>query len=190
MGNKLNGSVSINRRCPLLFCLHGDFVGVTFIGLVVLKNLSKNVSNDHRRLSEEFKRKCGHICEGKQIVPCVAISSFISSPHPSIPQHKVFPEEINKMSEETLNRVIKYMEQTNGRDKISRSVGAQGGGFKGVCWRFSIRLLQYGSRFLAWWFVNNQRKDLAEKFTKLESANSTARKLVSDVCLHCVCTCV
>jgi len=62
------------------------------------------------------------------------------------------------VAQDNLNKFIKFLDQTAGRDKIAR-------------------LFQYSSRFLSWWLLNNQRTDLAKRFSALETHSSLARKL-------------
>ncbi|PRP83577.1 hypothetical protein PROFUN_09126 [Planoprotostelium fungivorum] len=61
-------------------------------------------------------------------------------------------------AQDNLNRVVRFMDTTAGRDKI-------------------VRLLQYSSRFFGWWLVNNNRLDLAKKFSSIEAHASMARKV-------------
>jgi len=57
-----------------------------------------------------------------------------------------------------VNKLIKYLDTHNGRDKI-------------------CRLLQYGSKFLGWWMLFHNRTDLVKKFASLETSSSMARKV-------------
>jgi peroxin-11B len=59
---------------------------------------------------------------------------------------------------EQVTRIIKYLEGHNGRDKI-------------------VRLFQYGSRFLGWWLVINNKGDLSKRVSNLEQSSSMARKV-------------
>jgi len=56
------------------------------------------------------------------------------------------------------NHFLKFLENSAGRDKI-------------------VRLLQYGSRFLAWWLLNNNQPNLSKKFSNLEAHSSISRKV-------------
>jgi len=56
------------------------------------------------------------------------------------------------------NKLLKFLDGHNGRDKI-------------------VRLLQYGGRFLAWWLLINSKPDQAKKFATLEETSSLARKV-------------
>jgi len=56
------------------------------------------------------------------------------------------------------NRFLRLLETTNGRDK-------------------TVRLLQYGSRFLSWWLLNQSKPELAKRFSNLESHSSLSRKV-------------
>jgi len=57
------------------------------------------------------------------------------------------------------SRILKYLEATAGRDKI-------------------VRLMQYGSRFLAWYLlINNNKSPVAKKLESLEAHSSMARKV-------------
>eukprot|EP01119_Soliformovum_irregulare_P005889 TRINITY_DN17631_c0_g1_i1.p1 TRINITY_DN17631_c0_g1~~TRINITY_DN17631_c0_g1_i1.p1 ORF type:complete len:229 (-),score=67.17 TRINITY_DN17631_c0_g1_i1:250-936(-) len=58
---------------------------------------------------------------------------------------------------ETLLKVIKFLETHNGRDKL-------------------VRLMQYGSRFLAWFLLQSQPEN-AKKLSVLENHSSLARKV-------------
>jgi peroxin-11B len=61
-------------------------------------------------------------------------------------------------NQEFVGKLIRYLDTHNGRDKI-------------------CRLLQYGSRFLAWWLIVNSRPELSKRISNLEQSSSMARKI-------------
>jgi len=58
----------------------------------------------------------------------------------------------------TLNKLVKYLDNLNGRDKIARTI-------------------QYGAKFLAWWLLANNKVDLSKRLVTLENSSSMSRKL-------------
>src|SRR4051794_38268776 len=62
------------------------------------------------------------------------------------------------MSGGQITKAVKFLETTNGRDKI-------------------VRTIQYGSRFLSWYLANHNQLDTSKKFGTLENAASMARKI-------------